>query len=122
MRSSKHDKKNNGGKKMKRIISLALILVLTLICGVQIAADSAETYAMCTHPHVTYVIAGKVEYVGYDSAQPCRKYRMVYDIEQCDVCGKTVVITPGRSETYTEHEPESAGGGVTYCRYCGKEI
>ena len=121
--SSKHDKKNNGGKKMKRIISLALILILTLICGVQIAADSAETYAMCTHPHVTYVIAGKVEYVGYDSAQPCRKYRMVYDIEQCDVCGKTVrVITPGTRETYVEHEPVSAGGGVTYCRYCGKEI
>ena len=107
----------------KRLLSLALILVLTMICGVQIAADSAETYAMCTHPHVTYVIAGKVEYVGYDSAQPCRKYRMVYDIEQCDVCGKTVrVITPGTRETYVEHEPVSAGGGVTYCRYCGKEI
>ena len=115
--------RRNTEVKMKKFISLALILILTLICGVQIAADSAETYAMCTHPHVTYVIAGKVEYVGYDSAQPCRKYRMVYDIEQCDVCGKTVrVITPGRSETYTEHEPESAGGGVTYCRYCGKEI
>ena len=34
----------------KRLLSLALILVLTLICGVQIAADSAETQMMCKHP------------------------------------------------------------------------
>lgn len=108
----------------KRLLSLALILVLTLICGVQIAADSAETQAAaCTHPHVTYVIAGLTEYVGHDSAQMCTKYRMVYDIEQCDVCNAIVrVFTPGKRETYVEHVPVDAGGGVTRCRYCGKAI
>ena len=35
--------RRNTAVKMKKFISLALILILTLICGVQIAADSAET-------------------------------------------------------------------------------
>ena len=105
---------------MKRIISLALILVLTLICGVQIAADSAETYAMCTHPHVTYVIAGHVEDNGeYDPNQECRKYRMVYDIEQCDVCNATVrIITPGTQEEYYVHSWTIANDGEYHCEHC----
>ena len=108
---------------MKKFISLALVLILTLVCGMQIAADSAEAYAVCSHPSVTYVIAGLTEYVGHDSAQMCTKYRMVYDIEQCDVCNATVrVITPGKREVYVEHSPIDAGGGVTRCRYCGKAI
>ena len=103
----------------KRLLSLALILVLTLICGVQIAADSAETYAMCRHPHTTYVIAGKTEYDGYDNAQPCRKYRMVYDIEQCDVCNATVrIITPGTREEYYVHSWKIANDGEYHCEYC----
>ena len=105
---------------MKKFISLALILVLTLICGVQIAADSAETYAMCRHPHVTYVIAGHVEDNGeYDPNQECRKYRMVYDIEQCDVCNATVrIITPGTHEEYYVHSWTIANDGEYHCEYC----
>ena len=104
----------------KRLLSLALILVLTLICGVQIAADSAETYAMCRHPHVTYVIAGHVEDNGeYDPNQECRKYRMVYDIEQCDVCNATVrIITPGTHEEYYVHSWTIANDGEYHCEYC----
>ena len=34
---------------MKRFISLALVIVMILVCGIVIAADDVETQAMCQH-------------------------------------------------------------------------
>lgn len=101
---------------MKKFISLALILVLTLICGVQIAADSAETYAMCRHPHSTYVIAG----YSVDRVDGCEVYRDTYDCEQCTVCNALLSVGDYVCTSFVgyRHEAERGIDGTYHCRYC----
>ena len=111
--------RRNTEVKMKKFISLALILVLTLICGVQIAADSAETYAMCRHPHSTYVISGYSTTVDKD----CLLYYYEYDVEQCTVCNKTLSMTLTKSYIIKDtHEYKSDANGDMICVKCRAKL
>lgn len=110
--SSKHDKKNNGGKKMKRIISLALILILTLICGVQIAADSAEPHLMCNHNGYTFETVKSAEYTDIDKYG--HKVKCVIE-HACINCGKTWTEV---KEYITSHSFDNMGDGWMQCKEC----
>ena len=115
--SSKHDKKNNGGKKMKRIISLALILILTLICGVQIAADSAETYAACNHNGYTFDTVKSATYTNIDKYD--HKVNCVIE-HACINCGKTwTEVKEYITSHYFIDVGEEVGDGWKECTECG---
>ena len=100
---------------MKKFISLALILVLTLRCGVQIAADSAETCLLCKHQWV-------YTYGQYEERSPWYCYLKVYEgtIKTCELCDATEYPTSDRiliREDF-EHSAKRGNDGKYYCQYC----
>ena len=103
----------------KRLLSLALILVLTLICGVQIAADSAETYAMCNHRWAT-------TYGQYEDRSPWYCYVKIYEgtIKTCELCDAIQYHTSDRVliREYFEHEAEVDRYGKLRCKHCYREM
>ena len=99
----------------KRLLSLALILVLTLICGVQIAADSAETCLLCKHQWV-------YTYGQYEERSPWYCYLKVYEgtIKTCELCDAIEYPTSDRiliREDF-EHSAKKGNDGKNYCQYC----
>lgn len=103
----------------KRLLSLALILVLTLICGVQIAADSAETCLLCKHQWV-------YTYGQYEERSPWYCYLKVYEgtIKTCELCSAIEHPTSDRiliREDF-EHEAEVDSYGKLRCKHCYREM
>ena len=99
---------------MKKIVSMVLVAILTLVCGMQIAADSAEPILACNHSWV--YSAGTCEEV--DSNQKCRI--VIYDctIQNCELCGrKNYLDKTYRTERY-EHSAKAGTDGKMYCQYC----
>lgn len=99
----------------KRLLSLALILVLTLICGVQIAADSAETCLLCNHQWA-------ITYGQYDEHGSEYCHITVYEgiIKTCELCPAVEHPEDGRiyiTERY-EHLPKVGSDGFVRCYYC----
>ena len=108
--------RRNTEVKMKKFISLALILVLTLICGVQIAADSAETQAaVCKHQWI--ITLGQYEVHG-----PWYCYVKIYEgtIKTCELCYAVEYPDPNPllvGEDF-RHSAKKATDGKYYCEYC----
>ena len=71
---------------MKRIISFALILTLTIFCGIQLMAGDADTFAVCNHEG--YIFGG--DCVDRSYTNMTEDYHMkVYVYEYvCVKCGK----------------------------------
>ena len=111
--STKHDKRRLWRLKMKRIISLALILVLTLICGVQIAADSAETRLMCKHVFSSTLVGEEEQ----DTTPHNECHYRVYNREvfHCTLCGYSY---EGERSYVGEVWHHVVPEGQTRCIYC----
>ena len=100
----------------KRLLSLALILVLTLICGGQIAADSAEPQAaVCKHQWIFTI--GQYEVYG-----PWDCYVTIYEgtIKMCELCH--VKEYPDANPRYIReefrHSAKKGTDGRMYCEHC----
>ena len=97
----------------KRLLSLALILVLILICGVQIAADSAETRLMCKHVF-SMALVGEEE---QDTTPHNECHYWVYNREvfTCTLCGYSY---KGERSYVGEVWHHVVPEGQTRCIYC----
>lgn len=98
----------------KRLLSLALILVLTLICGVQIAADSAETQIACRHTVMNTTIEWREDVI------PNLCYHVVYEhtLSVCANCGYTVRGEDRYVTEYYTHDYGEPIDGIKYCKIC----
>ena len=84
--------------KMKKAITLALVLVLTLLCGLQIVADDIDTTrAACTHVDTTFFSILTSNYTNGTELYHNKFIRVQY---HCTNCGKVWEETNSSIESH----------------------
>ena len=100
---------------MKRYFTLALALVLVLLCGMQIVADSADLYIICQHQwYPSYDQSGSYT---KEVLEGCLLYKYDVAIEVCSICGMTREVDTLISVTPC-HDWQIGTDGKYYCSRC----